>query len=200
MVKIGERYYNLVIVRKSNRNIYLRVKGDTLEVTCPRRVSNEEILRFIYEKSKWIEKTVTKTSVKNETSKLAIGNTIYYLGKKYELLVLNGRSDLKIEEDRVVIHCKDGTIDNAIKVFYKESKKKLLELIDEIEPKYLGILEDYGYDLKQKCLTGFYLDYLAMLVGTAYRCKYRGKSGWNCLWLLVPVISFIYPIYNCIKK
>lgn len=61
-------------------------------------------------------------------------------------------------------------------------------------------LWDYGYDLKQKCLTGFYLDYLAMLVGTAYRCKYRGKSGWNCLWLLVPVISFIYPIYNCIKK
>lgn len=148
MFKIGDRYYNIKIIRKNNRNIYLRVKGDVLEITCPRRVTKEEILKFLSEKSSWIVKVANKDEIKKDTSKLVIGDSIYYLGKKYDLLVLNGKSDLKIVDDKVIIHCKDGTIGNAINVFYKESKKTLLDLIHKIEPKYLSILEDYGYDLE----------------------------------------------------
>ena len=43
MIKIGDRYFNLKINRKNNRNIYLRVKGDTLEISCPRWVRKDEI-------------------------------------------------------------------------------------------------------------------------------------------------------------
>jgi len=35
MVCVGGNYYNLKIVRKNNKNIYLRVSEDTITVTCP---------------------------------------------------------------------------------------------------------------------------------------------------------------------
>ena len=148
MLCINGQYYNLKIIRKNNRNIYLRVKDDTLEITCPRWVNKQEILDFINEKSEWISKSVEKTQIVHNKSKIVINDSIYYLGKKYPLIVYSGRSNVRIEEDRVVVYCKDGTMENAINTFYKETKDTLLSLISKIEPKYLDIIKDYGYNQK----------------------------------------------------
>lgn len=148
MIKIGDRYFNLKIIRKKNKNIYLRIKGDTLEVSCPRWVSKEAVLSFINSRSDWIIKTVNKVDVKLRDSKLVFGSTVYYLGKEYPLLVLEGRASFKLEEDRIVIRCKNGDMEEAAKVFYKANKTRLLELIYEKQNRYLGIIEDYGYDLE----------------------------------------------------
>ena len=148
MIKIGERYFELKIIRKKNKNIYLRVKGDVLEVSCPRWVSKEEITAFVISRADWIEKTVNKADKKTAGSKLGMGDNIWYLGKEYPLFVLKGRSALRIMDDKIVIYTKNGTIEEAQKVFYKESAKTLLELIRRKQGRYLAILEDYGYDLE----------------------------------------------------
>ncbi|MBR3228128.1 MAG: DUF45 domain-containing protein [Erysipelotrichaceae bacterium] len=146
MIKIGNKYYDIKIIRKGNRNIYLRVKGDVLEISAPRWVSRDQILSFIDSKQNWIEKTSDKMKDKALHSKLTFGDTVWYLGKEYPLVILEGRVDIKIDKDRIVIHCKDGNIEEATKVFYKYSKKKIPEIIEGMQEKYLSIIEDYGYD------------------------------------------------------
>lgn len=145
MIQIGDKEYKVLIERKRIRNIYLRIDNDTLKITCPRWVSNEEINKFIYSKAKWIINSSLKKEVKDKTSKLVINDYIYYLGKKYPLYVLQGKGRVIINEDNIIIYSKDGSIDEAIKVFYKNSKKKLLELIELKQHRYLNIIREYGY-------------------------------------------------------
>ena len=56
-INVGGELRNLVVEHKRNKRMYLRVKDDgTLFVTCPRYVSEQEILSFIFEKEEWILK------------------------------------------------------------------------------------------------------------------------------------------------
>lgn len=145
MIKIQDKYYNLEINYKKVKNIYLRVNGNTLVINCPRYVSREEIINFINDKQDWIIKNVYSRNIKNETSHLKIDSQIYYLGNKYDLFILEGTNKVKIEEDKITIYCKDANIENALKIFYKQSKNALQEIINERQTKYLNILNDYGY-------------------------------------------------------
>lgn len=145
MIQIGEKEYKVIIERKRIKNIYLRVDGDTLKITCPKWISNEEINKFIYSKAKWIIKSSLNKKEKDKTSKLVFNDYIYYLGNKYLLLVLKGKGRVIVSENRITIYSKDGSIEEAKKVFYKWGKSKLLELINIKQGKYLRIIKDYGY-------------------------------------------------------
>ena len=60
-INVGGELRNLVVEHKRNKRMYLRVKDDgTLFVTCPRYVSEHEILSFIHEKEDWIVKVSKK--------------------------------------------------------------------------------------------------------------------------------------------
>ena len=68
-INIGGELRNLVVEHKRNKKMYLRVKEDgILFVTCPRYVSEQEILSFILEKQDWIIK-VSKKEKKNKSEK-----------------------------------------------------------------------------------------------------------------------------------
>ena len=168
MIKIGNRYFNLKIIRKRNKNIYLRIKGDTLEVTCPSWVSKQEIIDFVLSKEDWINKTIEKKENQIKDSKIIIGDYIYYLGKKYEFNYFKGKDDFKIVEDKIIIHCKDGTIDEAINTFYKCNKKVILEMIYQMQDKYLDILKDYNYNLIP--------EYKIKLIKSAWGINYNKKN------------------------
>lgn len=65
-INVGGELRNLVVEHKRNKRMYLRVKDDgTLFVTCPRYVSEQEILSFIFEKEEWILKVSKKERKKN---------------------------------------------------------------------------------------------------------------------------------------
>ncbi|MBR2577687.1 MAG: DUF45 domain-containing protein [Erysipelotrichaceae bacterium] len=168
MIKIGDKYFDLKIIRKNNKNIYLRIKGNTLEVTCPRWVSKDSVLSFVNSKSDWIIKSVNKADIKARGSRLGFGDTVFYLGKEYPLIVLPGRSDFRINDGKVVIHCKDGSMEEAVKVFYKANKNRLLELIRQKQDRFLAIIEDYGYDLEP--------DYKARLLKSMWGVNYTKKN------------------------
>lgn len=168
MIKIDDKYFNLKIIRKHNKNIYLRIKGDTLEVTCPYWIKKEEVVSFVLSKSDWINKVINKNGDKKEKSKIIIGKQIYYLGKQYDFIYLKGKEDFKIIGQSVVVYCKKGEIEDAINVFYKEGKKKLKELIYLKQDKYLSIIEDYGYDLIP--------DYKFKILKSAWGINYTKKN------------------------
>ena len=144
MIKVNDKYFELVVIRKNIKNIYLRIKGDTLEVTCPKWLSKKEILNFIESKANWI----ASKEDKHKDSKLIVDDYIYYLGKKYRLYILQGRSRVVVMDDTILIYANNPDIDNALKVFYKEGKKVLFNLIEQKQDKYLNMINDYGYYLK----------------------------------------------------
>lgn len=165
-IQIGDKVFDIIIERKRIRNIYLRVKGDKLYVTCPFFITNFEILNFINSKRDWISKVNIK---KNINSKLQIGNTIFYRGKEYKLVLLSGNKAVKVDEDNntIYIRCKDANIDKAISAFYEFGKKVLLEDVYKVQDKYLRIIEQYGYNL----IPEYHIKYLKSMWGVCYNRK-----------------------------
>ena len=163
-MNINGTEYDLVIERKRIKNIYLRVKDNTLFITCPYYVTNKEINEFIYFKKDWIEKVYFR---KITNSKLVVGETIFYKGKEYLFKVYKGNKSLKFEENSLIIHCKSGDINDAINVLYELSKKTLMEDIYSIQDKYLDILTDYGYRKKPE----YHIKKLKSMWGVCYSKK-----------------------------
>ena len=164
MIQIGDKYYELKIIRKNNKNIYLRVKGNVLEVTCPKWVKKEEVVSFVLSKGNWINNKTTKKS----NSKTNIGDYIYYLGKRYRFFCMKGKDEVKIVDDMIFVHCKNGDVEEAINVFYKLSRKKIKEIIETKQEKYLSIIEDYGYNL--------FPEYKIKLLKSAWGINYNKKN------------------------
>ena len=147
MININGHFYKIEVTRKNISNIYLRIKDDTLLITCPRYLSDKEVIKFINDKKSWIIKNTLKKEIRLNNSKLIVNDHIYYLGRKYPLIVFSGKSRLIVKEDEIIIYCKDRTLEEALKVFYKESKNVLLKIIYDLQDKYLNIIKDYGYYL-----------------------------------------------------
>lgn len=157
MISIKDKNFKLEIERKPIKNIYLRVDGDTLKVTCNNRVPELEIINFINSKRNWIYRAATR---KDNMTKLNVGETIYYLGKEYKLLVEMGNKYIRIDDDQIYIKCKDGSIESAVKVLYEYGKKRILDFVNEFQDKYHPVLQDYGYhkipEYKVKHLTSMW--------------------------------------------
>ena len=161
MLEIKDKKYDVIIERKRIRNIYLRVEDDTVKVTCPKYVSDIEIYKFIDSKRKWIYNCSNR---QRGESKLLIGDSIYYKGRKYKLVILKGINNVKIDDGTIYIRCKTGELKEATKVFYEYGKKIILEYVNNNQDKYLKVLEDYGYNQKP-----------------IYNVKYL-KSMWGCCY------------------
>ena len=143
MISVDSKEFKLIIERKKIKNIYLRVKGNILYVTCPKFVSDKQIDAFIKEKNNWIIKVLKDN---NKISKTTIDDSIYYKGNKYNLKIINGDNSVKILEDVIIIRCKSGLLKDAVNVYYKIAEKELLSFVDGHQKKYLKVLADYGYN------------------------------------------------------
>ena len=168
MVKIGDTYFEVKIIRKNIKNIYLRIRNDELEITCPKYLSRDQIIKFIESKSSWIVNTTKKREIKNETSKLVVNDYIYYLGKRYKLNVVYGNPRISVSNDTLTIYSRKNDIAEVLKVLYKEGSKVLLSLIREKEDKYLSVIRDYGY-LKSP-------DYKFRIMKSAWGINYPKKN------------------------
>ena len=168
MININGHFYKLLIIRKNISNIYLRIKDDTLEVTCPKCLSDREVVDFVDKKSSWIIKNTIKREIKQNTSKLLVNEYIYYFGKKYYLTILIGKPRVLIKDDNLIIYAKDISISEALKVFYKDGQKELLKIIYNIQDKYLNIIRDYGYNLVP--------EYKFKLLKSAWGINYTKKN------------------------
>ena len=56
-IQIQDNKISLEIIKKANKNIYLRFKEDTLVVTVPFFTSRKDIEKVIYKNQEWILKT-----------------------------------------------------------------------------------------------------------------------------------------------
>lgn len=97
-ITIEGQTFNVFITRKNNKNMYLRVKKDGIYITCNYFVTNSMIKSFIEKNEDDIirmNETVQRKEKKNEE--------FYYLGNKYDVVVLNTVSKIEFVGNQVFV-------------------------------------------------------------------------------------------------
>ena len=117
-IEINNKYYDVVITYKNNKNMYLRIKDDLkIYVTAPRYVVKRDIERFIMNNIKTISKELNskeKTQANHENKFLYLGN-IYDITYIFENKIIIGNNKVFVG--------KNFNIDN----FYKKQAKKVFK-------------------------------------------------------------------------
>lgn len=123
-IKINDILYEIEIVRKNNRNTYVRVKNGKIVVTTNYLTTKSTIMRIINDNVDSIIKMINSDSKKQDKS-----DNFYYFGKKYD--VIYGFNDIEFDDDKI----------------YAPDNKKLTKYIDnDIHTIYQNRL-DYWYSI-----------------------------------------------------
>ncbi len=97
--RIDDRLFNVVIKKKNNKNIYIRMKDEqTIYVTTSYFTTKNEIKRILDMNQKFILSSLNKILSTKEKE-----NDFYYLGKKYEIILIPTEEDIIISEDSIVV-------------------------------------------------------------------------------------------------
>ena len=86
----------VIIKKKSIKNMYFKWENDTLIVTCNQRLSNKEIEKLIKKNAKSIIRLKERTPVSDLKS-----NEMYYLGDKY-IIEFDGVSKTYIDGNKII--------------------------------------------------------------------------------------------------
>ncbi|MBQ1307470.1 MAG: M48 family metallopeptidase [Erysipelotrichaceae bacterium] len=145
MLEIKGIRFEVEITRKRIKNMYLRVNGDKLMVSAPYLMPEWRIYRFLEEKRDWIYKAYEKSSQKQKRSLIYREGDVFYLyGKPFKLIRINGKKNVEIDDDTIVLTYKEDSTED-IRFLYKYLDKYLLKQAEVFFNQYQYILEDYGY-------------------------------------------------------
>ena len=81
IIEIDNQKYSVEIIKKNNKNTYLRVKDGKIVVTTNRFTSNSSIIKLINDNKDSIIKMIDKDN-KKQDKKI----DFYYFGKKYDII------------------------------------------------------------------------------------------------------------------
>ena len=145
-IKINNKIYNVEIIYKNNKNMYLRIKDDLkIVVTAPLKISEKKIQKFVESNIDYISKVI----IKKEEVLAKKQDKFQYLGKLYDICYINERK-IFLGDEKALIG-KNVNIDNwykknAIEVFenyynscfqnFKEAKYKPLLKIRKMKGKW----------------------------------------------------------------
>lgn len=176
--------YEVEIIRKNNKNIYIRVKDNKIIVTCNYLTTKTTINKLINDNIKSISKMIDKSNLRKEKE-----DNFYLFGSKYD--VIYGFNELEINGNKIYVKDKktlDKYLDNKIKKVFSEHLKyyydNYLEDIPKPNLKIRKMSTRWGVcNLKNKNVT---LNY------------YLYKYDIECLdYVIVHELShFIYPNHS----
>ena len=96
-IEIDNKIYDVEIIKKNNRNTYVRVKNGKIVVTTNYLCSKNSIVKLIMDNKNSIINMINKDSKKQEKNE-----EFYYFGKKYN--VIYGFSDIDIVDDKIYVY------------------------------------------------------------------------------------------------
>ncbi len=121
-IQIDDKIYDVDIIKKSNRNTYIRVKNGKIVVTTNYLASKSSIIKLINDNKSSILRMINADNKKQDKS-----DNFYYFGKKYD--VIYGFNQVEIGDNKI----------------YAPNKSKLDKyLLEEIRGIYQERL-DYWY-------------------------------------------------------
>lgn len=96
--KLDGEIYTVLVVKKKNKNTYIKIKDDmTIYVTTNYLATRFYIKSILDNEKDFLRKLLNKVKKRME-----IDNEFYYLGKKYDIMLLPC-DDIKIENEKIYV-------------------------------------------------------------------------------------------------
>lgn len=111
-----------VIIKPKNKNRYLRVIDNKIQITSEKNLSEKEVKDFILKCEDFVLKRLSNSNEKR-------ADIIHYLGIEYKLKIIIGNFPSHIEKNDLVIYSKsfsDYDIKRSINFFYFETLKDII--------------------------------------------------------------------------
>lgn len=129
--------YNVIINKKNNKNLYIRVKEDmNIYVSCNYFISKGMIEKVLNENKASLRKMVNSIKNKNEKS-----DKFFYLGFSYDIIYKEDTKKTTIEDDKII------TRDE--KTLSKWLKEETIRIFDE---RYVYIFNRFNENIKSPIL------------------------------------------------
>lgn len=130
--EIDNKTYNVEIIKKNNKNSYIRIKDeDTIFITTSYFTTKGQIKKMLDANRTSIQKMLEKHVKLNKKNE-----DFFYLGKRYDIIVLNKIENIQIEDDKIYTHDikKLNTwVDSNIKKIFTERFEEIFSNFEEIE-------------------------------------------------------------------
>ena len=94
LVEIDNKEYEVEIIKKNNRNTYVRVKNGKIVVSTNYLTSKSSILKLVNDNKDSIIKMIDNDSKKNDREE-----KFYYFGKEYD--VIYGFQEIEFSDDKI---------------------------------------------------------------------------------------------------
>ena len=131
-IEINNKIYPLFIEKKYIKNMYLRIKPDGIHVSANILVSHRQIVDFIMSNASSIEKNYERINKKEEKKE-----EFYYLGNKYDVVILNTVSKIQICDNTVYVKNKSYLktfLENEAEEIFNARVKYCYNLFEERIP------------------------------------------------------------------
>ena len=129
--------YDVVIVRKNNKNLYIRVKQDLkIHVSCNYFTTNNMIKKVLDNNHDSLRKMISTIEKSKEKS-----NKLFYLGKGYDIIYDENLKDTKIVGNTIITKS-EKTLDK----WYKN------EIINVFDERYVYVFNHFKEDIKSPIL------------------------------------------------
>lgn len=113
--KIDEKKYNVEVIKKNNKNTYIKVKDDlTICITTNYFMRKSDIKDILYKEEDYLKKMIFK--VKNRIEK---EKEFYYLGEIYDIIIVPF-NDVKVEENKIFVKSEE-----ELQKWLKKQMKKI---------------------------------------------------------------------------
>ena len=129
-IEIDGKYYDVDIIKKNNKNTYVRVKNGRIVVTTNYLTSKNSIIKLIMDNKDSIISMIDKDSKRMDKNE-----NFYYFGKKYD--VIYGFRDIDISDDKIYVYDKkslDKYISKNIVDIYLERLNYWYNMFEEDIP------------------------------------------------------------------
>ena len=114
----NNKEYDVNIIRKNNKNTYVRVKENSIYVTCNYFTTNHSIERLLKDNRKLIEKMIEKDNIKSKRKELFL-----VFGKEYNVVYGDFDKDINITDTTIEVVSDEALLkwmNNYISdIFYK---------------------------------------------------------------------------------
>ena len=129
--------YDVVIEKKNNKNLYIRVKNDgCIYVTCNYLTSKSSIKKVLDENTKTLQKMVKHIKKEKDRS-----SKFFYLGNSYDIIISESINKVYIEDKK--IYTKD------LKMLDKWLKEEIIKIFDD---RYVYVFNHFNEEIKSPIL------------------------------------------------
>lgn len=117
--KLDNQEYKVEIIRKNNKNTYIRIKDDLTIYITTNYFTTQNYLKKLLDNNK----NELKKMINNKCKQFEKDKNFYYFGKKYDIIIMPNIKNIQILDNKIYV--------NSEKTLNKWYKKEMIEIFNE---------------------------------------------------------------------